>query len=68
MVALAHAFAHTSHRIVVDTIEVRAFPELVECYAVTQTPTMVINGRVMMFVPSDITEAIILRYLRSLTI
>ncbi len=68
MVALAHSFAHFSRLIVVDTIEVRAFPELVECYAVMRTPTLVVNGRVMLVVPDAVNEAILLQCVRSLAV
>lgn len=68
VVVLAHAFAHLSRWIVVDTIEVRAFPELAESYAVMPTPMVVMNGRVMLMVPGDISEVILLRYMRSLTV
>ncbi|NTW02946.1 MAG: glutaredoxin, partial [Oscillochloris sp.] len=61
-VVLAHAFAYASPALVVDTIEVRAFPELIEQHGVTQTPTVVIDKQVVF--SGAVTEAELLWQLR----
>lgn len=61
-VVLAHAFAYVSPALVVDTIEVRAFPELIEQHGVTQTPTVVIDKQVVF--SGAVTEAELLWQLR----
>jgi len=62
MVVLAHAFAHANPTLVVDTIEIRAFPDLAQQYGVTHTPTLVINEQ--MLISGVIDEATLLWQLR----
>lgn len=64
-VVLTHAFAHANAALVVDTIEIRAFPDLAQQYGVTETPTLVINGQTV--IPGAVDEAALLWHLRRAT-
>jgi alkyl hydroperoxide reductase subunit AhpF len=62
---LVHAFADAYPALVVDTIEIRAFPKLAERYCVTQTPTVVIDEQAV--IPGPVDEAELMRQLRRMT-
>lgn len=62
VVLLACQLAHISPYISIEVVELLAFPELSERYAVRETPSMVINERVM--VEGKMTESELIHYLR----
>jgi alkyl hydroperoxide reductase subunit AhpF len=61
-VVLAHAFAHASPALVVDTLEIRAFPDLAARYGVSETPTLVIDEQTV--IAGEVGEAAMLWHLR----